>query len=456
MNTEWSTSALPCGLGARYDRGRYALVSPDVSAKIPAGPKPILRWIFYAFVFAIPFEAVGVGEEGTGFTITKFIGYFLVLATFLQPRLCYRRPPLAFWCFAAYLWVYLCLNLVQESQYLMPGIMRLTTLVQMLVLFWISYNLLQSDRMVTSVLGALVASCVILAALQLAGITSMEYRGKSDRLTAFGQNPNALAAVLSLGLLTLIGLAYGRAGRTRLAKYITWPLLGMVALVIVRTGSRGPFVGLTAGVIAFLLTSGSMWVRIRNVTIALLALLVLIWATTTSETAVKRWEAALEGGNLSGRQRIYAASWAMFLERPLQGWGPVHNMAELGDRVHFGKARDTHNLLLMVLTETGLLGALPYVVGLWLCWRAAWRARRSIQGVLPLALFLCLLLVNMSSSWHNRKLHWLVLAYAAASGSYMVGRRSREQPALISSFGQPQYSRYRYARLGTKEPREAG
>jgi O-antigen ligase len=138
----------------------------------------------------------------------------------------------------------------------------------------------------------------------------------------------------------------------------------------------------------------------------------LVWLSVLLNP--KRWEETIGEGRLAGRERIYPAATQMFLERPLFGWGTVQNLYVLGPRVGLVK-RDTHNLALFVLTETGLAGGIPYFIGVGLAAAAAWRARRGPLGIAPVALMACLLVVNMSITWHVRKIHWLVLGLALAS-----------------------------------------
>ena len=44
-----------------------------------------------------------------------------------------------------------------------------------------------------------------------------------------------------------------------------------------------------------------------------------------------------------------------------------------------------------------MFGAFPFFIGLWLCLRAAWKARDGLQGVLPLSMLLCLLINNLKA-----------------------------------------------------------
>jgi O-antigen ligase len=105
----------------------------------------------------------------------------------------------------------------------------------------------------------------------------------------------------------------------------------------------------------------------------------------------------------------------MFMDKPLFGWGAINKNIELGSRIGYPGPRDAHNLYLHILIESGLSGAIPFFSGLWLCWHAAWRARRGKQGVLPIAMLGLFLIVNMKGTYLIDKLFWIVLAYALAS-----------------------------------------
>jgi O-antigen ligase len=139
-----------------------------------------------------------------------------------------------------------------------------------------------------------------------------------------------------------------------------------------------------------------------------------------NEVAVERWESAVQEGGASGRTEIFREAFRMFTERPLAGWGPVRFTYELGDRLHYWPLRDTHNQLLGLLTEVGILGTIPYLAAVILCFLSAWKARHTAHGILPLAMLVTLVVINASLSWQNRKPHWIILAYALASGLHAV------------------------------------
>lgn len=410
---------------------------PDVPVQaryspLATGPVLLVRSTYYAFVFSIPFELASVGLLPGQSTLTRLIGFLLLAAAMLQPRLCFRWPPDAFWCFAVYLFVYTILGFLQDSVYQSAMITRLFTLSQMLVLFWVSYNLLRYDRVSRGTLLTLAVSCVCVAVLQIVGISSQEI--DHERLTAFGDDANAVGVQLSLGLLALAGLAYGRKITNWRLRLLFWLCTSILAVAVVRTGSRSAMLALAVGMLTFFLRDRSLVAKLKVGLIALLAVGFVGFTAYQIETVRMRWERALVEGHLAGREKILPEAWQMFQERTLLGWGPIHHYYELGSRLGLlGRGRDTHNLFLWILTEVGILGAIPFFAGLWLCGRAAWQARRTIQGVVPLAMLLCLLTANMAATWHNRKIFWLVLSYALASRTYagirlptQTERRSRE------------------------------
>jgi O-antigen ligase len=194
--------------------------------------------------------------------------------------------------------------------------------------------------------------------------------------------------------------------------------VGAIAIAIVQNGSRGGMIALGAGLLALTLGGTSLATRVRNAVVVLVALGLLVWASYQFVGTRNRFLQSAETGFMAGRERIYPTALRMVLERPLTGWGPLNNMYELGNRLpeqHVPR-RDTHNLALEVATSTGLLGFTPFALGMWLCLRAAWRARRTIEGAVPFALLGAILTANMSGNWLATPLLWLSLAYALASG----------------------------------------
>src|SRR5207237_614903 len=149
---------------------------------------------------------------------------------------------------------------------------------------------------------------------------------------ALGQNPNLIANIWVLGLLTLLGVTYGGLKSALRRRFLTWPLFILLAVTIVRTGSRGALLALGVGLLAFVLRGETLWMRLRNVALVLIGIGFFVLLAYRSGDTRSRFQ-TLGTGDLAGRERIYPASWETFYDQPLLGWGPVYNEYEIAARI---------------------------------------------------------------------------------------------------------------------------
>ena len=375
-------------------------------AAAPSAALPAVRWIFYAFVFSLPFETVNSGylEPPT------ILGALLLMTTLLQPGLFLRWPPCAFWCFFVYLYFAAAIAPLEPAVYRGEVISKVFLLAQLTVLSWIAFSLMRDEGVARAALLTLVVACGLLSVLQVTGVAAQatDVGAKAERVTAFGFHPNNLARILTLGLLATVGMTYAWAKSFVKPRFLVWPLVVTIGVALVQTGSRGALLAVGCGLMIFVLGGRSLLTKLRNVFAVLLIMAFFVWAGFQFESTRIRFEKTLEEGDLARREQIYPAAWEMFQERPLLGWGTIASTYELGWRLgHIDEdTKNPHNLILYGLVSTGLAA-----------W-AAWKSRRGPHGVLPLALVTAVLVANMSGLWLFNKLHWLVMAYAVASVYY--------------------------------------
>lgn len=408
---------------------REARTPPPPPAMRLTGQQPhvnaLLRWAFLIFIFSIPFE---YPERTIPIEITTLTGAFFLLTTFLQPRLCYGRRPAALWWFVAYL-VAVVLSFVLNGEQYSAGVLtrvlqgppgQVIMRVQLLLIFWAGFNLMRIPRVSKAALLTFVGACAALAGLQLifGGLVASS-SNPIRKIAILGQNANRTSQVFAAGLLTTIGLAYGGTQKAIRPRILVWPLGGLLALATVQGGSRAGILALGAGLLAMAVSAPTLATRVRNALVVILAVAGFTWLAVRSPTVSSRFERAAEG-DLAGREAIYPAAWRMYLEKPLIGWGPSANKTELATRLverQYRQQRDTHNIVLEVLTSTGLLGAFPFLMGTFLCVWAAWRSRQGRYGMMPLALTASILAGNMAHNYIGFKLHWVILAFALASAA---------------------------------------
>ncbi len=389
----------------------------------------------YLLVASIPFE---YPDRTIPLEIPTLTATLFLLSTMLHPARCYGRLPAPVLWFGVYLLVYVIAMLV-EAEHVSEGVSEFVIVLQGVLVLLAAGNLMKDERVARRAMLVFVGACTIRAALPLLGFarTASSVWTGGERVSALGQNANSAAMILAAGMVALIGLAYGRCHRSHRGLLLTGAVGALLGLAVLETGSRGGLLALVGGVLVFALAADSLRARLRNTAIGLAAISMLLAGALQLPVMKNRWEDSVRTGNLAGREQLYPALWTMFLERPILGWGPVSNTYELAGRIGERERpyRAAHNIMLELLTATGLAGALPFLIGGALCVRHAWRARRSGHGVLPLALLFSVFLSNMSGDWIASKLIWIVLAFAYASGQWERVLRSSPAPVRPRTTG---------------------
>jgi O-antigen ligase len=425
--------------------GRGAVATED---RIPA----YIRWCLLLFIFSIPFEAVDLGF-GDMVSPARLAGLPFFLVCLFKPRLCFRRPSAPVWWFCIYLAI-----VAVEAFFIPPDLRRqalspFLTIVQLVIFFWITINLFRNRELAGRALRTYALGVVVLAVGTLANVpgfaASMETHESvaAARVSALGYASNDLAAIAALGAVVLLGDFLGsslKRGHRFLFGLAALPLI----VVVLRTGSRAGVLALFAGLAVYLLPATGTRRQGLAVLLAAVVLLGVGYSAVTNRLIEDRFNAAYSYGDTAGHERIFRASLGMVAEKPVTGWGPVVGLLELGERLQYRASkggayavRDTHNLLFYLLLEVGIVGTAPFIIGLWLVARAAWRGRRGPLGLMPLALIAVVLTVNLAHTFYGRKPMWLVMAVAVATAAgtkkaqHAVIRKTRVPRTVIVHTG---------------------
>jgi len=386
---------------------------------------------FYLMVFSFNFEMPDRG----GWEIPAMTAALFLASTPLALRACYGRIPSALLWFAGFLWVFGASSLLHG--WVNFGDVRhyFIVLVEAILVGWASLNLFSRVAVGVTALWCYVFSALARSVLPMIGVgrTSYTVWTGGERVTAFGQNANFSAILLAAGLVTLIGLTYGRRGTSRAMRVAALPIGLLIGTALIQTGSRGGLLTLGGGLVALVFTAGGdLKVRLRNGLVTVLALGVLAYAAFTATVMKNRLEATAETGTLAGREQLWPSLVDMALEKPWAGWGPINNQYEVAVRTTdmAREHRDAHNLLLELLTALGVAGAVPFLIGLGICVVAAWRGRTSPYGIVPFALVALFLVANISTNLVAYKPFWWVLALALASGP-LAAREGVTRPCAV-------------------------
>src|SRR5262249_33762112 len=137
---------------------------------------------------------------------------------------------------------------------------------------------------------------------------------------------------------------------------LTVPLLTLM----LKTGSRGAIVILITGYLVYMLPIVSVKSRWIGIVVAVPGMSAAGNIAAGSAVYSERWKQTYYEGKVSGRDKIYAASIEMILERPVFGWHPVLHWDELGSRLGRPSLAE-HSLVLYLFAEVGLVGAIPFL-----------------------------------------------------------------------------------------------
>ena len=387
--------------------------------------KRVVQAVYYAFVLWIPLETMNAMKNGdSGFTFSKMLGLLLFGLAIVNRRLCFRRATLAFWLVAWYL------AACALSQLWVPGNLdarfrdNQITLIQMAALFLISTNLFEDADFRASLLRFYGWWISVVGVGMMLGVVGGVFAGTGGRISILGQDPNVAAGFFALGGICIAGDSRMFASRWFIVR-ILLSLLAVSALLmaILQTGSRGGLIVFVAGILGLVLCGGKA-TRMKRLLIAgavIGALGVMIvrefqQGTDTATRLIDSWDK----GDTAGRTQIYDVAWEMVRERPLPGYGATNNYSRLGVLLNYSAGdiffRDTHNLLLAVLTEVGIIGAAPFLAAIFYALWQAWRYGRKTDDGLPFALMCAQLVINTSLTGYHQKLLWIVFAAAVASG----------------------------------------
>jgi hypothetical protein len=390
------------------------------------------HWCLLLYAFSIPLEHVNLGFTSQYLSSAKMIG-LLFFATYFF----YYNPLLASWpspsracCwFLGYAAIYILNGFFLPEKLALNFFLGLSTMLQLIMFFWMAGDLSKDEKIMRQVwlMYALAASILAVGmVLQLPAFTPTIHgtaaAGQVERSTVMGYDSNMLAAIWALAIVALVGLCLHPA-----YTLCTKLLLACLALVIlVGMGYAGSRAGIGSLLIGFLVYLAPNWRTQRklcSVLIGLFSIAITVYFAMHNATITQRWQETVEG-KLDGREQILPAALKMFIERPLIGWQPIISGRELGRRLGTYN-RDTHNLFLTLLLDGGIVGTVPFLMGIWRCAQTTWQDRTGRLGLLPLALLITVLAVAMAQPVLWRKWFWLVLACASHSPAAAHATRPR-------------------------------
>ena len=430
-------SAIASEMSSPFERGsrfpaptESAVTTVRFPKRVAAALRPnfLVRWAFYLSIFTIPVSHLYLPGTGDRVGVERIVQVLILFGVLSQPRVCLRFVPAALFWFLAYIGIRILWGLwltPEMSAYWWPSSREF---VELLPWVWVMFNVLQFPEARRGGWWALGLGCSLGALCQVAGIgaTAVD-NGLDDRFSAFGLNANELGATYAAAMISLLGLWMTRTG-TWIQRLLPFLLIVLLGVAMAKTGSRTAILILIMGVLVLLCFGkmfGSNWRRLACLLLLGTAVAAILWQ---NPTAMERFqEISLQNiGQDNPRARMAPVLWKMFLRSPLYGSGPDGYEYELTRQAmpylfNQNTVIDSHNLALMLLVETGVIGFLLFTWGVALALAAAWRARRQSCGPLPLALLLPFVVAGATVTHPASYLvFWMAIAYSLAGAGWQL------------------------------------
>jgi O-antigen ligase len=397
------------------------MIQPNVGAIVVDSLHPnfLVQAAFYLSVFSIPFCYLYLPGTGERVGVARLVQLLIFLGALSQPRVCLRFFPKALFWFVGYVFMRMIWGL-----WLTPDLAASwwpDDLVFIGYLFpwtWVLFNVLQFPDMRQRGVWVLTWGCLACAICHIAGIgVDAAFSGAEGRSSVFGQNPNEVGATYATAVIALFGLWTSQA-REWIRRLLPVPMMALIGIALAKTGSRGAILILAIGLLVLLFASParSKIKHLASLLVFVTALAATLWQMPTVMTRFQEINPQNIGEN-NPRARMAPVLWEMFLRSPVYGLGPDGYQWELTRRalpylIKERKLIDSHNEVLLLLVETGLIGFLLFSTGVAMALAGAWRAWRRAADPLPLALLLPIVIAAATvANPAQHLIFWLAMAY---------------------------------------------
>jgi O-antigen ligase len=399
--------------------------NPEAQPAEAVRPNALVQWAFYLSLFAIPFNHLYLPGTGERVGVARLVQLLILAGILSQPQVCLRFFPRALFWFLGYIGLRIAWGFWLTPDQFDTWWPSSLGLLELLPWVWVMFNVMQFPVAHRGGLWALSLSCSICALFHVAGIgVAVVPDEQGNRSAVFGMNANEEGACYATAIIALLGL-WLLQPRTRGQRFLPFPLIALISVAMAETGSRTPVIVVGIGVLVLLLLGQAFGSRARRVgcLLALGAVLaVILWQVPT---IMERFgEINPQNiGQLNPRARMAPVLWEMFLQSPLYGLGPDGYEWKLTREsmpylLNQHKLIVSHNLVLLLLVETGIIGLLLFSLGVKATLAASWRARLKPCGPVPMALLLPLVITGATIScpiYHS--VFWVAVAYCLAGAA---------------------------------------
>ena len=385
----------------------------------------IVFLLLCAMTFCIPFErvaAVLVGEGGQ--TVVRFIGYAALASSLLciAGRVTIRRVPLAA-AAVALLLMWSMLSLAWTVDYAVT-FAQVQTYVALSLFFWMIWEFCPTlERQLWLMRSYVIGCCVPLVLMGISYITLGAGKDSFIRYTGGRMNQNDLSLILVVAILMAAYLASRPSLKSKYLYRLYWTFIPVAGVAVFLTGSRtGAFLIIVA-VVLFLASPQRGGLRGKTIFLCATICGAILVATFVPSGLLTRVgegiRAPTEMSSFGTRLDYWQRGLKCFAETPVLGVGAGGFRTAISADYQAGAV--SHNTLIGMLVEGGVVGLGLYLTILALVVRAVWSMPRNEKFFW----FSVLLVIGTSSLANDveaKKGTWLVFGLIFAQADALRNR----------------------------------
>lgn len=389
-----------------YNNQRMAMPSHDRLSTMT-----VVRYrigAMFLLIFAIPFQELQ--PFGTAYLNIPFISFFIYLFFSIATlRFSFRVREI--WPFVAPVLLIVILFWVMSAVYNKPNLVMSFSESRRLIMFLLMYifiinEIKERPELADKALAVFVYSLMIMTISYLLGFGTRT--GNTGRVTFSGINANKLGLWYVIGLFIIVKLILeGRVQKYQ--KYLMFIFGILFITIIARTASRSGFGALIMGP-SFYLYFLNIPIK-RKVPIAIVGGIIIavmgIYIGTSGLLAERLAE--VSSGGIGEREHIWETAMILVRENLIFGSGASGYEAWMSQ--NFSGYEAPHNVYLLILSYTGLVGLSIFLVFLFRWGVAAFSINKKQRSPFYVSLFLVLLVYLFTAGGVFDSFHfWMVAA----------------------------------------------
>jgi len=403
--------------------------------------RKLTAYLLWLYVFTVSWDTVELPFFGS---LSRAVGLVVVgvaiLTTVLRGR--FRKPD-AVLGFAVAFGVFSMLSLLWTISY-QETVTRTFTYAQLVASAWLIRESVRTTEQVEPLMTAYCyGSFVPLISLAQNFAAGVQIGGAS-RFSANDLNPNQFGIQLMIGLPMAWHFITHRRG---LARAVAIIYFAVTPLGLLLTATRGGFVAgiVAAAVVPLTLPRQSLRMYILSGVLLIVAVIsiTLLVPRANLERILTISNELTTGGRLSGRTDIWKAGLQVYPEHPFLGVGAGGYGVAVEPHIHFGRAVVSHNTVIGLLIEEGIVGLSMFAAALGACAWTIFRLPPPYRAVWSV-LMLTWLVGAMDGNFEHVKITWvlfgLVSAQSGLTAVLMESLGTRQRNAItpvISKFPHP-------------------